>query len=168
MSVRYSYLSHLECSECRNPYSAEELHTVSPCCGRPLLATYDLAALGHDMAPPALAARAANMWRYHELLPVSDERFVLTLGEGMTPLLAASRLAPAGLEQRARLLVKDEGQNPTGSFKARGMAAAVSRALELGASGVGGIRGARWSASLCVCAERRARIVYTASEYLWR
>src|SRR5579859_5113661 len=136
MSARYSYLSHLECSECRNPFSAEELHTVSPCCGRPLLATYDLAALGRVMAPPALEARAANMWRYHELLPVSDERFVLTLGEGMTPLLAASRLAPAGLEQRARLLVKDEGQNPTGSFKARGMAAAVSRALELGASGL--------------------------------
>src|ERR1051326_7418636 len=137
MSVRYSYLSHLECSECRNPYNAEELHTVSPCCGRPLLAIYDLDALKQDGAPPALAGRAASMWRYHELLPVRDERFVLTLGEGMTPLLEASRLAPAGLEQRARLLVKDEGQNPTGSFKARGMAAAVSRALELGVRGLG-------------------------------
>jgi threonine synthase len=78
----------------------------------------------------------ASMWRYHELLPVRDERFVLTLGEGMTPLLAASSLAPTGLEQGARLLVKDEGQNPTGSFKARGMAAAVSRAVELGARGL--------------------------------
>ena len=136
MSVRYSYLSHLECSECRNPYNAEELHTVSPCCGRPLRAIYDLVALKQDVAPPALARRAASMWRYHELLPVRDERFVLTLGEGMTPLLEASRLAPAGLEQQARLLVKDEGQNPTGSFKARGMAAAVSRALELGARGL--------------------------------
>src|SRR5579871_3840529 len=136
MSARYSYLSHLECSECQHPYSAEELHTVSPCCGRPLLAAYDVAALGQDMAPAALAGRAATMWRYHELLPVRDERFVLTLGEGMTPLLAASRLAPAGLERRARLLVKDEGQNPTGSFKARGMAAAVSRALELGVKGL--------------------------------
>ncbi len=76
------------------------------------------------------------MWRYHELLPVRDERYRLTLGEGMTPLLAASRLAPKGLEQRARLLIKDEGQNPTGSFKARGMAAAVSRAVELGAKGL--------------------------------
>src|SRR5260370_6596738 len=76
------------------------------------------------------------MWRYHELLPVRDERFVLTLGEGMTPLLEASRLAPTGFEQRARLLVKDEGQNPTGSFKARGMAAAVSRVVELGARGL--------------------------------
>ncbi len=136
MSVRYSYLSHLECSECRNPFSAEELQTVSPCCGRPLLAVFDLAALKQDMAPETLAGRAASMWRYHELLPVRDERFVLTLGEGMTPLLEAARLAPAGLEQRARLVVKDEGQNPTGSFKARGMAAAVSRALELGARGL--------------------------------
>jgi len=76
------------------------------------------------------------MWRYHELLPVLQERHVLTLGEGMTPLLSASHLAPQGLESKARLLVKDEGQNPTGSFKARGMATAVSRALELGARGV--------------------------------
>lgn len=76
------------------------------------------------------------MWRYHELLPVRDERHILTLGEGMTPLLNAPRLAPAGFEQEARILIKDEGQNPTGSFKARGMAAAVSRAFELGVSGV--------------------------------
>jgi threonine synthase len=136
MSVRYSYLSHLECSECQRLYTAEELQTVSPCCGRPLLAIYDLAALTQNVAPGELAGRAVSMWRYHELLPVRDERFVLTLGEGMTPLLAASRLAPTGLEQDARLLAKDEGQNPTGSFKARGMAAAVSRVVELGARGL--------------------------------
>src|SRR2546429_316293 len=76
------------------------------------------------------------MWRYHELLPVREKAHVQTLGEGMTPLVATSRLAPPGLEKDARLLVKDEGQNPTGSFKARGMAAAVSRALELGAGGL--------------------------------
>jgi threonine synthase len=76
------------------------------------------------------------MWRYHELLPVREERHVLTLGEGMTPLLMAPRLAPQGLEDKARILIKDEGQNPTGSFKARGMSAAVSRALELAVSGV--------------------------------
>jgi threonine synthase len=75
------------------------------------------------------------MWRYHELLPVREEQHIQTLGEGMTPLLAAPRLAPAGLEEKVRLFVKDEGQNPTGSFKARGMAAAVSRAAELGAEG---------------------------------
>src|SRR5579859_7153518 len=136
MSARYSYLSHLECSECRNPFSAEELRTVSLCCGRPLLAAYDFDALRQDVAPAVVAGREASMWRFHELLPVRDERFVLTLGEGMTPLLEASRLAPEGIEGRARLLVKDEGQNPTGSFKARGMAAAVSCALELGVKGL--------------------------------
>ncbi len=76
------------------------------------------------------------MWRYHELLPVCEKHHVLTLGEGMTPLLTAPNLAPQGLESHARLLIKDEGQNPTGSFKARGMAAAISRAVELGARGV--------------------------------
>src|SRR6202011_194104 len=136
MSARFSYLSHLECSECQRPYTAEQLQTVAPCCGRPLLAVYDLAALRQIVTPGELAGRVASMWRYHELLPVRDERFVLTLGEEMTPLLEASRLAPTGLEQRVRLLVKDEGQNPTGSFKARGMAAAVSRAVELGARGL--------------------------------
>ncbi len=136
MSARFSYLSHLECSECQRSYDAEQLQNVSQCCSRPLLAVYDLEALARDMAPGELAGREASMWRYHELLPVRDERFVLTLGEGMTPLLAAPRLAPIGLEQGARVLIKDEGQNPTGSFKARGMAAAVSRAVELGANGL--------------------------------
>jgi threonine synthase len=102
MSAGYSYLSHLECSECQRLYSAEQLQTVSPCCGRPLLAVYDLAALRRNVTPGELAWRAASMWRYHELLPVLDERFVLTLGEGMTSLLEASRLAPKRFEQQAR------------------------------------------------------------------
>lgn len=76
------------------------------------------------------------MWRYHELLPVRAPEAVLSLGEGMTPLLTLPHLAPAGLEDQVRLLVKDEGLNPTGSFKARGMAAAVSRAIELGVRGL--------------------------------
>ncbi len=136
MDARFSFLSHLQCSLCQRPYNADQLHTTSPCCSRPLLAQYDLTALAHDLAPVEIANRETTMWRYHELLPVRQERHVLTLGEGMTPLLSAPRLAPQGLESEVRLLVKDEGQNPTGSFKARGMAAAVSRALELGISGV--------------------------------
>jgi threonine synthase len=76
------------------------------------------------------------MWRYHELLPVREREAALSLGEGMTPLLHMPRLAPPGLEKQARLLIKDEGLNPTGSFKARGMAAAVSRAAELGVRGL--------------------------------
>src|SRR5260370_4692095 len=136
MSARFSYLSHLECSECQRSYDAEQLQNVSQCCSRPLLAVYDLEALARDMAPGELAGREASMWRYHELLPVRDERFVLTLGEGMTPLLAGPRLAAIGLAQSVGVLIKDEGQSPAGSFKARGMAAAVSRAVELGASGL--------------------------------
>jgi threonine synthase len=136
MGARFSYLSHLQCSVCHRHYRADELHTTSPCCSRPLLAQYDLAAVAHNLTPDEVAQRDATMWRYHELLPVREERHVLTLGEGMTPLLAAPRLAPRGMEAEANLYVKDEGQNPTGSFKARGMAAAVSRALELGVSGL--------------------------------
>ena len=136
MGARFSYLNYLQCSACHRHFHADELHTTSPCCSRPLLAQYDLAAVAHNLTPDEVAQRDATMWRYHELLPVREERHVLTLGEGMTPLLAAPRLAPPGLEAIARLYVKDEGQNPTGSFKSRGMAAAISRALELGVSGV--------------------------------
>lgn len=136
MSTRFSYLSHLECSVCRRHYQADTLQTISPCCTRPLLAQYDLADLARHVQRDDLDRREATMWRYHELLPIQEQRYVQSLGEGMTPLLAAPRLAPTGLDQDVRLLVKDEGQNPTGSFKARGMAAAVSRALELGAPGL--------------------------------
>src|SRR5215469_5024319 len=133
MNARYSYLSHVQCSLCQHAYTADQLSTISPCCSRPLLAQYDLTALTHDMTKDNMLRREATMWRYHELLPVREKRNVLALGEGLTPLLPASNLTPQGLESHARLLVKDEGQNPTGSFKARGMAAAVSRAVELGA-----------------------------------
>lgn len=136
MIARFSYISHLECSVCRRQYEADRLYMASPCCSRPLLVQYDLADMARNVARDEIAQRDANMWRYHELLPIREPRHVLTLGEGMTPLLTASRLAPSGMEQNVRLLVKDEGQNPTGSFKARGMAAAVSRAFELGVKGV--------------------------------
>lgn len=136
MNARFSYLTHLQCSLCKQTYAADELQTVSPCCKRPLLAQYDLAALSHALEPGELAQREATMWRYHELLPIRARQHILSLGEGMTPLLPAPRLAPPGLEETARLLIKDEGQNPTGSFKARGMSAAVSRAVELGVRGL--------------------------------
>lgn len=136
MSARFSYLSYLACSVCHRQYDADQLHSISPCCSRPLLAQYDLLALARDVTREEITRREATMWRYHELLPIRHRSYVQSLGEGMTPLLAAPRLAPPGLEQEARLLVKDEGQNPTGSFKARGMAAAVSRAVELGVQGL--------------------------------
>lgn len=136
MGARFSYLSHLKCSVCNQIYDADQLQTVSPCCARPLLACYDLESLTKEVSRDEIARREATMWRYHEFLPVREEQHIVGLGEGMTPLLSVPRLAPEGLEQRARLLVKDEGQNPTGSFKARGMAAAVSRAIELGVQGL--------------------------------
>jgi threonine synthase len=117
MYARYSYLSHLQCSLCQHPYNADQLYTTSWRCSRPLLAQYDLTALARDLTKDMLASREATMWRYHELLPVRQERHVLTLGEGMTPLLSATHLAPQGLESKVRLLVKYEGQNPIETVK---------------------------------------------------
>jgi threonine synthase len=95
-----------------------------------LYARYDLDAVRAAVDPAALIARPPDMWKYHELLPVRDPAHVVTLGEGATPLLDAPRLAQRfGVR---RVWLKDEGQNPTGTFKARGLAAAVSRARELG------------------------------------
>ncbi len=127
-----STLSHLECSICGERHDAGRVQTVCTACGRALLARYDLDAARRSFTREALGTREWSMWRYEELLPVRDASSVVTLGEGMTPLLATPLLGEAvGL---SRLWVKDEGQNPTGTFKARGMAVAVSRAVELGAT----------------------------------
>ncbi len=122
--------SHLECGWCGRTYASEELQRLSSCCERPLLARYDLDALRSSFTPDRLRDRAPTLWRYAEVLPVRDPSFVLTLGEGFTPLIAARRLGEElGVP---RLWIKDEGQNPTGSFKARGLVMAVARARELG------------------------------------
>jgi threonine synthase len=128
----YSYLTHLACSRCGQAFEAERVHTVSPCCGKPLLARYDLEQARRTWDRSVLCQRPATMWRYHEVLPARHEAEVVSLGEGMTPLLPCARLSEALGYAGARVLVKDEGQNPTGSFKARGMSAAVSRARALG------------------------------------
>jgi threonine synthase len=127
-----SYLTHLECSVCGGAQPADELAGTCPTCGKVLLARYDLAAAAKALTPASLATRPWNLWRYAEILPVRDAARRLTLGEGGTPLMPAAALGrAAGVP---RLLVKDEGLNPTGSFKARGLAVAVSRARELGAT----------------------------------
>jgi threonine synthase len=128
-------VSHLECGLCGAAYAdAEQLWRTSPCCARPLLARYDLAPLRGRFTPAALAGRAAHLWRYAEVLPVRDADHRITLGEGFTPLIDAPRLADdLGVE---RIWIKDEGQNPTGSFKARGLVMAVARARELGVDAV--------------------------------
>jgi threonine synthase len=127
-----SALTHLECSNCGRQADADVLQTVCPACGKVLLARYDLAAAAKTLTKEAIGSRVGGgMWRWLELLPVRDPANIVTLGEGGTPLLPAPRLgARLGLRD---LWVKEEGLNPTASFKARGLAAAVARARELGA-----------------------------------
>lgn len=127
-----STLSHLECTYCGARYSAEELHNLCAACGKVLYARYDLLLAKETLPRTTLVGREASLWRYRELLPVRDAVNITTLGEGWTPLLETRRLGTS--IGQPNLLVKDESQNPTGSFKARGMAVAVSRAKELGAT----------------------------------
>jgi threonine synthase len=123
-------VTHLECALCGVRYEARRLHNLCTECGRPLLVRYDLAAAARTLTRESLKGRRADLWRYAEVLPVEREENIVSLGEGWTPLLAAERLG-ASLELR-HLYIKDESQNPTQSFKARGMTAAVSMAKELG------------------------------------
>ncbi len=130
MYMMQSYLSHLECGWCGKTYDFREILNLCPACGKPLLPRYDLDAAKANFTPERLKNRPKSLWRYGEMLPVQGESFRYTLGEGFTPMLPVSRLGKAlGLSQ---LYAKDEGINPTGSFKARGLVMAVSRAAELG------------------------------------
>ncbi len=122
--------THLECTLCGAGYESEQLHRLSPCCQRPLYARYNLEAVGRRLSRDDLTGRPSDLWRYAELLPVRDPAYAVRLGEGGTPLVESPRLAAElGVE---RLWIKDEGQNPTASFKARGLCLAISRARELG------------------------------------
>ena len=126
-------LIHLDCTRCDQRYQPGHVYTVCSC-GAPLYPRYDLARAAHEMRPGHLALREPTMWRYREVLPLGEADVKVSLGEGFTPLLAAPRLgARLGLP---RLLIKEEGGNPTGSFKARGLAVAVSMAKALGATDV--------------------------------
>jgi threonine synthase len=124
---RPTFVTHLECSLTGEAYEADRLQGLSRA-GRPLLVRYDLDALGRTLDRAALARRPAGLWRYREFLPLRRRENIVSLGEIATPLIRLSRLAPAG----GTLLVKDEGRQPTGSFKARGLCLAVSMAKELG------------------------------------
>jgi threonine synthase len=130
-----STLTHLECSICGERHDPEVVQTICTACGRALVARYDLEAAKATFTRAALGRRVASMWRYEELMPVREAEHIISLGEGMTALLAAPRLgANVGASD---LWVKDEGSNPTGTFKARGISAALSRAVELGVTEVG-------------------------------
>ncbi len=125
-----SYLTHLECTYCNVTQSADVPHRVCPECGKVLYPRYDLVRAKQALDRSLLKDRAANMWRYFEVMPILDEANVITLGEGYTPIFQAVRL---GADMGATSLhIKDEGLNPTASFKARGLSAAVSKAKELG------------------------------------
>ena len=127
-----SFVTHLESTADATSLPARTLQTLHG--GKPLLVRYDLDAVRKVMAKDTLRLRAPTLWRYRELLPLERDENLVTLGEGLTPLLPCPRLGAAlGC---SRLLIKDEGQLPTGSFKARGMALAVSLAKELGVTRV--------------------------------
>ncbi len=126
-----SFVTHLECSRCSEKFSSDQLHNLCTSCQAPILVRYDLDRVGHQLSKTSLLDRPADMWRYIEVLPVDREEDIIGLGEGFTPLLRLPGLGKSlGLDH---LFMKDEGVNPTGSFKARGITAAVSMAARLGA-----------------------------------
>lgn len=125
-----SYFTHLQCTWCGNEFPHEKPIRTCPDCGRVLFARYDLDSIGKTTSPDVFHGRDSNMWRFFEMMPVIDIDNLVTLGEGGTPLMPAKNLgASLGLKN---LYIKDEGLNPTGSFKARGLSAAVSKAKEVG------------------------------------
>jgi threonine synthase len=128
--MTYSHFTHLKCSGCGREYSPQEIHTFCPDCQSPLLANYDLKQVRNQVERDEISRRPKGMWRWHELLPIVDINNVVFLGEGDTALLKVPNLG--GEIGLSNLYVKDESTNPTGSFKARGLASAVSKARELG------------------------------------
>jgi threonine synthase len=126
---RPTFVTHLECSATGERYPADEIHNLSRS-GKPLIVRYDLNGVKGALDKEALARRPQDFWRYRELLPVRSVGDIVSLGEAVTPLVALPKLA-ANLGS-AEILVKDEGRLPTGSFKARGLALAVSMAKAFG------------------------------------
>ena len=122
-----TFVTHLECGMEGDHYEADTIHGLSKA-GKPLLVKYDLEGIQNAITKEALAARPADLWRYREFLPVRKKDNIVSLGEIHTPIIPIQKLA-AG---RGKLLVKDEGRLPTGSFKARGLCMAVSMAKEFG------------------------------------
>jgi threonine synthase len=125
-SDRPTFVTHLECGMTGERVAADQIHNLSAA-GKPFLVRYDLEAVAKAVSRDDLKNRAADFWRYRELLPVRRTENIVSLGECLTPIIEATKIAPDG-----SLLIKDEGRLPTGSFKARGVAMAVSMAKELG------------------------------------
>ena len=122
-----SFATFLECSGCQKKFSLSQINSYAPCCNKPLLVNYQVSA---SFLKEDLTQRENTMWRYFEMLPVQNKKSIVSLGEGMTPIIRLHNL-----EKKygfSHLLVKDESSNPTGSFKARGISMAVSKMKELG------------------------------------
>ena len=123
-----SYFSHLECTNCGKIYPSTAPIRICLSCSKVIYARYDLELARSKISKTIFTNRAPNMWRYFELLPIADQNNVVSLGEGFTPIHRADNLGKnLGLKN---LLIKDESFNPTASFKARGMSAAVSKVKE--------------------------------------
>ncbi|WP_051302742.1 threonine synthase [Salibacterium aidingense] len=142
----FSYLSHLYCPTCSQEYSAKEPAHLCQC-GSPLLAAYDMDALKVQFRKETVMARPPSLWRYHELLPVKKENDIVSLGEGMTPLVEMIKTGKNyGVDH---LFMKDESLLPSGSSKARGAAAGISKAKEWKITDIAmpanGNAGAAWS-----------------------
>lgn len=132
--MKTSYLVNLSCSKCGKIFSKDEVLTFCPDCQATLLSNYDLNAVRAEVDRDEITSRPRGMWRWHEMLPVQDMENIVSLGEGDTPLLSAPRIgSQLGL---ANLFVKEESNNPTGSFKARGLSAAISKSKEVGVTKV--------------------------------
>jgi threonine synthase len=141
------FVSHLKCPKCNAEYESEK-PTQLCACGSPLLVRYDLESIKKVLTPKKIAGRTSDLWRYREMLPVKDESNIISLGEGMTPLLHLKRIGKS--LSMTGLYLKNEGMLPTGTFKDRGAAVGISRAKELGISTLAmptnGNAGGAWAA----------------------
>ncbi|RAL27090.1 threonine synthase [Thermoflavimicrobium daqui] len=155
----FSYVSHLTCPKCKRTYSVRKKQQLC-FCGSPLLVEYQLEELKKNLSPTDIGEREPSLWRYHELLPIKSADHIVSLGEGMTPLIPTPKLGRN--LSIPNLYIKDEGTIPTGSFKARGAAVGISKAKELGirelAMPTNGNAGAAW-ALYAARADMKATIV---------
>ena len=127
MATTNSYATHLYCPKCGKTYNINEVNHLCTC-GSPLLVAYDLEKAKKYFSKETLKDRDQNLWRYREILPVFDDKNIVTLGEGYTPLLHLER---AGEKSDIKnLYLKDEGIIPTGTFKASGAAVGISKAKD--------------------------------------
>jgi threonine synthase len=128
--MSHTFFSHLECSACSRHFDPKTIQTLCTQCHQPLLAVYDLDKARKNLNPSVFSSREGSLWRYRELLPVFNDANIISLGEGWSPLIHTGHLGERlGLPH---LFIKEEGCNPTGSFKARGLCLAVSKGVELG------------------------------------